>query len=356
MSNALNVLNHPLGFTEENLYNLTLDIGESYPEKAGKMQLSRELMSQIHTLDGVKKISRANYAPIRRGSSNTGIFDSENVKLGHFSFLFVDNNFFDTIELNIQSGRIFSPEEVRGDEESVILSKTAAQLISGDEEIIGKIVYSAGGDAMTVVGVVDDVYNPYNHDRTQGAMMYFPYSGSRSNFIIKMQDGGQLNKAQILNLLEEKFADIKVWRFASVSEIHEQLVYHKQLTLWLSVVLGMFALLLAAIGIYGVISYNSQMRRYELGIRMSLGAKSKRILLEFIKESFTPIAAGFALSLLIAVILYSWAQQHINQWLSFDWLMTITSIVVLITIALAACYFPAKKIIATDPIKALRNE
>ena len=224
------------------------------------------------------------------------------------------------------------------------------------DNIIGKAVYSAVGDTYTVVGVVDDVYNPYNHEQTQGAMMYFPYSGFRTNFMVRMQDGSILDKASILNLLEDKFSDIKVWRFASVSDIHGELIYHKQLTLWLSIVLGIFALLLAAVGIYGVISYNSQMRRYELGIRMALGAKSKRMLVEFIRDSFTPIATGFVLSMILAVVLYSWAQQHINQWMSFDWLMTASCILALIVIALAACYFPARKIIATDPISALRNE
>jgi ABC-type antimicrobial peptide transport system permease subunit len=356
MNNALKVLNHPLGFKDEGLYYLALDRGEGYPEKESRMQLSRELQAALKNIEGVTKLSRANNAPIRRGSSNTGIFDSDNVKLGHFSFVSVDSNYFDTLGLSVLSGRAFSAQEIRDDAESIILSKTAAAKVSGDENIIGKVVYSAGGDAWTVVGVVDDVYNPYNHERTQGAKMYFPYSGSRTDFILRMKADSSLEKTQIFNLLEEKFADIKVRHFAAVSDIHGQLVYHKQLTLWLSLVLGIFALLLAAVGIYGVISYNSQMRRYELGIRMSLGAKSKRILLEFIGESFTPIAAGFVLSLVLAVVLYSWAQQHINQWLNFDWLMISGSLLVLIVIALGDCYFPAKKIIASDPIKALRNE
>ena len=98
------------------------------------------------------------------------------------------------------------------------------------------------------------------------------------------------------------------------------------------------------------------MRRYELGIRMALGAKSRQILKEFIKESFTPIASGLILSMLLSVMLYAWAQQHINQWLTIDWLMTLACIFVLIIISLSACYFPAKKIIVSDPIKALRNE
>jgi predicted permease len=360
MNNALDVLNHPLGFNERNLYNLALDVGKNYPEKEAKMQLSRELMAELQNIDGVEKVSRANYAPIRLGSSNTGLFDSENVKLGHFPYNLADTNYFNTVGLTTLSGRAFTPQEVRGQEDSIILSKTAARIVSkgmgeGDN-IIGKAVYSAVGDTYTVVGVVDDVYNPYNHEQTQGAMMYFPYSGFRTNFMVRMQDGSILDKASILNLLEDKFSDIKVWRFASVSDIHGELIYHKQLTLWLSIVLGIFALLLAAVGIYGVISYNSQMRRYELGIRMALGAKSKRMLVEFIRDSFTPIATGFVLSMILAVVLYSWAQQHINQWMSFDWLMTASCILVLIVIALAACYFPARKIIATDPISALRNE
>ncbi len=362
MSNALKVLNHPLGFEDENLYNLELDIGEAYPEKESKKQLSRDLLAKLQNIGGVTDISRASNAPIRRGSNNTGVFNSDTVKLGHFSFVSIDNNYFNTVGLTMLAGRGFNQQEAREASDTIILSKTAATKViagTGDgkgtvEDIIGKAVYSAGGDIWTVVGVVDNIYNPHNDERTQGAMMYFP--NSRTNFIIRMQDGNILDKADILNLLDEHFADIKVWRFTSVTDIHEQLVYQKKLTLWLSLVLGIFALLLAAIGIYGVISYNSQMRRYELGIRMSLGAKSKRILLEFITESFTPIAAGFALSLLIAVTIYSWAQQHINQWLSFDWLMISSSLLALIVIALAACYFPAKKIIASDPIKALRNE
>ena len=362
MSNALKVLNHPLGFEEENLYNLKLDVGEGYPEKESKIQLSHDLLAQLQKMKGVEKISRASNPPIRRGSNNTGLFNSDNVKLGHFSYVTIDDNYFNTVGIKVLAGRGYNQQDVRDDTDTIVLSKTAAmKLVTtlGDgngqvEDIIGKLVYSAGGDAWTVIGVVDNVYNPYNHESTQGAMMYF--SSYRTNFIIRMQDGNALTKTQIINLLEAHFSDIKVWRFISVSEIHEQLVYQKKLTLWLSLVLGLFALLLAAVGIYGVISYNSQMRRYELGIRMSLGAKSKRILLEFITESFTPIAAGFALSLVLAMILYSLAQQHINQWLNFDWLMISSSLLALIAIALAACYFPAKKIIASDPIKALRNE
>jgi len=362
MSNALKVLNHPLGFDDENLYNLKLDIGEGYPEKESKKQLSRDLLAQLQKMDGVSNISAANNPPIRRGSNNTGIFNNDNVKLGHFSFVSIDNNYFNTVGLKVLAGRGYNQQDVIDDTDTIILSKTAAtKVISGIgngkgnlADIIGKVVYSAGGDTWTVIGVVDDVYNPYNHEKTQGAMMYF--SGYRTNFIIRMQEDNILAKTQIINLLDEYFPEIKIWQFTSISDIHEQLVYQKKLTLWLSLVLGIFALLLAAVGIYGVISYNSQMRRYELGIRMSLGAKSKRILLEFIGESFTPIAAGFGLSLVLALLLYSFAQQHINQWLSFDWLMISSCLLSLIAIALAACYFPAKKVIASDPIKALRNE
>ena len=356
MNNVLSVLSQPLGFEDKGLYSVRLDIGDAYPEKADRMQLSRDLMSELQKIEGVKQVSRAINPPIRRGNSSTSISDGAGNGLGQFPFTTIDTQYFDTVGLKLLSGRGFTAQEVRNDEDPVILSQAAAKKIAGDKDIVGTVIYSGGGSAFKVVGVVEDVYNPFTHQKAQGSMMYFGFSASKTNFIIRMQAGKILEKMTLLNLIDDKFSDLKVWRFTSVSDIYNDLVYHKKLTLWLSLTLAIFALLLAAVGIYGVISYNSQMRRYELGIRMALGAKSRHILTDFIKESFTPIILGFVLSLLLAAVLYGWAQQHINQWLSIDWLLTSGCILVLITIALAACYFPARKIIATDPIQALRNE
>ncbi len=356
MNNALQVLNQPLGFDESNLYSLRLDIGDGYPEQEDRMQLSRELMRELQNIDGVEQISRAINPPIRNGFSSTRLFNGNEISMGQFPFTTVDTHYFNTIGIKVLAGRTFTEQEVRNDEDPIILSQSAAKKITSEKNIIGKIVYSGGGTAYRVVGVVEDVYNPFSDDKSKGVKMYFTFSASKTSFNIKMQAGKVLHKITVLSLLDDKFADLRVWNFTSVSDIYESLVYHNKLTLWLSLSLAVFALLLAAVGIYGVISYNSQMRRYELGIRMALGAKSKQILTDFIKESFAPIASGFALSILIAVMLYAWAQQHISQWLTIDWLMTLSCILSLIIIALAACYFPAKKIIVSDPIKALRNE
>jgi len=356
MNNALQVLSQPLGFDQNNLYSLRLDIGDAYPEQEDRMQLSREFVQALQNIAGVKEISRARSAPIRNGFSSTRLFDANENTMGQFPFSTVDSNYFNTIGIKVIAGRTFTEQEVRDDEDPIILSQSAAKKLGNDQEVIGRIVYSGGGTAYRVVGVAEDIYNPFSSDADQATMMYFTFSGNRMHFNIRMQAGKTLNKQTLLNLINNKFSDLKVWNFTSVSDIYESLVYHNKLTLWLSISLAVFAMLLAAVGIYGVISYNSQMRRYELGIRMALGAKSKQILIEFIKESFTPIASGFALSVLLSAMLYAWAQQHINQWLTIDWLMTLSCILSLIVIALAACYFPAKKIIVSDPIKALRNE
>lgn len=356
MNNALQVLNQPLGFEHSNLYSLRFDIGEAYPEQEDKMQLSRELVHELQSIDGVESISRANNPPIRDGFSATRLYDETESALGQFSFTTIDTQYFNTIGIKVIAGRTFTDQEVRNDEDPIVLSQTAAKRLGNNEEVIGNVFYSGGGTAYKVVGIVEDINTPFSHDKSKGSMMYFTYSGNRTHFNIRMKAGKTLDKLTVLNLVDDKFSDLKVWKFTSVSDIYEALVYHNKLTLWLSLNLAVFALLLAAVGIYGVISYNSQMRRYELGIRMALGAKSKQILVEFIKESFAPIGAGFAISVLLAVMLYAWAQQHINQWLTIDWLMTLSCILALIIIALAACYFPAKKIIVSDPIKALRNE
>jgi predicted permease len=356
MNNVLSVLNQPLGFEDKALYSVRLDIGDAYPEKADKMQLSRDLMAELKNIAGVKQVSRAINPPIRRGNSSTSITDSAGIALGQFPYITIDTQYFDTVGLKVLAGRGFTMQEVRNDEDPIILSQTAARKIAGDKDIVGTVIYSGGGTAYKVIGIVEDVYNPYLSQDVQGVMMYLTFSAYKTNFLVRMETGKVLDKMTVLNLVDDKFPDLKVWNFTSVSDIYSDLVYHKKLTLWLSLTLAIFALLLAAVGIYGVISYNSQMRRYELGIRMALGAKSRHIMTDFIKESFTPIIAGFVVSLLLSVMLYGWAQQYINEWLTIDWLMTVGCIVTLMVIALAACYFPAKRIIASDPIQALRNE
>jgi len=360
INNALSVLNKPLGFEEKDLYNLRFDIGDRYPEAADKMQLSRDLLAELQNIEGVEQVTRTNNPPIRNGFSSTRIFDGSQSSMGQFPFTAIDNNYFTTVGLNLVAGRNFTEQEIRDDENTVILSQAAAarviERIGSDKDIIGSYVYSGGGDTYRVIGVVEDIYNPFRYEETKGSMMYFAYSANRMTFNIRMQAGVKLEKTTLLTLVDDNFADLKIWNFTTLSDIYQGLIYHNKLTLWLSLSLAAFALLLAAVGIYGVISYNSQMRRYELGIRMALGAKSKQILAEFIKESFTPIATGFMVSVLLSVMLYTWAQQHINQWLAIDWFMTLSCIVALVVIALAACYFPAKKIITTDPIKALRSE
>jgi predicted permease len=359
MNNALQVLNQPVGFDDSNLYSLRLDIGDGYPEQEDKMQLSRELLHELQNLNGAEQVSRTAMPPIYGGSWNTRFYDNTGDSIGRFSFNTVDTHYFNTIGIKVIAGRSFTDQEVRSDENLVILSQSAAKKVASDQEIIGKILYSAGGSAFRVVGVVENIYAPSrsaSSDEAQSIMVYRTFSGRQIHFNIRMQKGLGLTKHTLLSLLDDKFSNLKIWNFTSVSGIYDEMVYDKKLTLWLSLSLVVFALLLAAVGIYGVISYNSQMRRYELGIRMALGAKSKQILREFIKESFVPIASGFAFSMLLSIMLYALAQQHINQWLSVDWLMTLSCMFSLIIISLAACYFPAKKVIMTDPIKALRNE
>ena len=138
----------------KNLYSLRFDIGEAYPEQEDRMQLSRELVHELQRIDGVESISRGNNPPIRDGFSATRLYDETESALGQFSFTTIDTQYFNTIGIKVIAGRTFTDQEVRNDEDPIVLSQAAAKGLGNNEEVIGNVFYSGGGRAYKVVGIV----------------------------------------------------------------------------------------------------------------------------------------------------------------------------------------------------------
>jgi ABC-type antimicrobial peptide transport system permease subunit len=116
------------------------------------------------------------------------------------------------------------------------------------------------------------------------------------------------------------------------------------------------ALVLAAAGIYGVLNYSTQMRRYELGIHLALGAKTHRLLNMVLKENIKPVLYGIGLSAIFSVILYLVIRQQFASSVEINILAIISTMPIMLMISFFACYLPVNRVIKQDPIKALRNE
>ena len=129
-----------------------------------------------------------------------------------------------------------------------------------------------------------------------------------------------------------------------------------------TVLLGIFAgvaLLLAAIGVYGVISYSVTQRSHEIGIRMALGARRQEVLLLVIRQGMALVLAGVAVGLVLALLLSWWLSERVASYLydgkAFDPLILVTVPLVLLAVALLANWLPARRATLVDPLVALRR-
>ncbi len=147
-----------------------------------------------------------------------------------------------------------------------------------------------------------------------------------------------------------------MWQFISLSEEYDRIIYMDMITLYLSYILAAFTLLLASVGIYGVLSYNLGLRRFEFGIRMALGAKKAKLYKLLVKEAVMPLLIGVIIANLITLIIYNLFYQKLSPWLTFEISFALPAILISTSIAIYASIRPMQKIIQARPMKALRNE
>jgi len=175
-------------------------------------------------------------------------------------------------------------------------------------------------------------------------------------FDIKLNGSNELDKQQMLSLLKEIDPKLRIKEFESQSQTHQKIVYRYKLAAGLTILLAILALVLAGAGIFGIINYSTQMRRYQLGIHLALGAKTERVLNMVLKENFKPVLLGVSLSLLMAVVIYLIVRTQSVSSIEIDFTVLLVAIPIMLLVSYLACYFPVKKVITNDPVKALRNE
>jgi ABC-type antimicrobial peptide transport system permease subunit len=165
-----------------------------------------------------------------------------------------------------------------------------------------------------------------------------------------------LSRDKLLNTLQSINPSFSISRFYTIDSRIEMRLRQAKLIGVLTLSLVSLALCLAAAGIYGVLSYSVQMRRYELGIHLSLGAHTHRLINMVVKQSMMPVLVGIVIGLMLAYAAHLVGSQIWVYQLRADILSFIFALPIIGVIAGVACYWPVKKVISADPIKALRNE
>jgi predicted permease len=271
----------------------------------------------------------------------------------------VSPGYFPAMGIGLVDGRLFNEHDRKGEMESVIVNEALAKRFwNGDNPIGKRMQRGKTGPMRTVVGVIRDA-KEYSLEKEPPIAVYYPTGqiSPRNMFLLvrTTSEPASMTSALIQDI-QAVDSDLPVFEVYTMGQrLHEALA-RRRFSMFLLGIFAAIALLLAAIGIYGVISYTVNQRTHEIGIRMALGAQPGNILKLVIGQAMILVSSGIAIGLTGAFILTRVLSSLLYGVSNTDRFTFVLTPLLLGSIALLASYLPARRAAKVNPMVALRYE
>jgi putative ABC transport system permease protein len=275
----------------------------------------------------------------------------------------VTPNFFQAMRIRFVAGRTFTDSEMQGDGNIVIASESVARRFWPGQDPIGKRIKQGGPNSKnpwhTIIGIVPEMkYRGLPENDTADPDLFWPMSERQRNFALFVRTSlnpGSLAGA-VRRALRETDSTAVVFNTVTMAELASRQTARSRFTGWLMAIFAGSALVLAMIGIYGVMSYSVARRTQEIGIRMALGAARGEVLEMIVRNGMGLIVIGLAAGLAAAALLVRGIETLLYGVKPWDPVAFAASGAALAAVALAACLLPAARATRIAPSEALRNE
>lgn len=351
-----------VGANMHNVLTLAVTLPQSkYPERRNRSDFADQVVQKIKTLPGVKyaamtlslPLNGSPLAPLQvEGRPPVPVGERPLVELQS-----ITGEYFRVMGIPLLSGREFNDHDMENSQRVMIISNMLAKTYFPNENPVGKFVNLGSLPTNSqIVGVVGDVRtNGLNAD--PGAMAYMCNSQrAQSGFFFAVRtEGDPLTMARpITEQILSVDKDLPVTAVQSLEQIASASVAQPRITMFLLGIFALLALLIASIGIYGVLSYSVKQRTQEIGIRMSLGASPSSVLRLVLGRALMLSSIGIGIGLVVAVCL-SWVMNSLLYGVGARDPITFIGVSVFLTaIAMFASYLPARRASKVDPLEAMR--
>jgi predicted permease len=351
------------GFNSHNVLIATYDLFTAGYSDAGGAEFDRQLVAKLEALPGIQSVALSSRVPLGFGGGSTAVQPEGYVPQANESMetqvAIVTPNYFQTMQIPMAKGRDFTLQDAKSSQRVVIVSETFVNRYWPKQEAVGRQLNSdLTHEWFTVVGVArDSKVNGLNEKPTP--FLYLPlYQVYRATMIINARTTGDpltFGKT-VENTIHQLNGDLVVFDITTL-EIREQIASFGQRIAGTFVgAFGLLALVLAAVGIYGVTAYTTRQRTHEIGIRMALGASRQDILRLVLGHGLRLTLLGVGLGLAASFGLTRYLSSQLLGVTSTD-AITFSSVAILLcAVALFACFIPARRAMRVDPMVALRYE
>ncbi|HMV82589.1 MAG TPA: ABC transporter permease [Blastocatellia bacterium] len=349
-----------VGFSRENVLTARLDLGrQNYSEQQGKL-FYQQLLERLGGLPGVESASLALTVPLQGNSfgnnAATEMHPNFNVK-----YNVVTPDYPNTIGLPLLVGRGFTEQDKAEAPRVALINETFARRIWPNENPLGKVFRwknRKGDEPVEVVGVVRDAKGHSLFDEPS-VTAYFPFAqqyNSGMTLHLRAAAGPESLLAAVQQQIRSLDARLPIYQVKTLDAYWRDALFTRRLQTFLIGGFGLLALVLAALGLYGVLAFSVAQRTREIGIRMALGAQGRDVLRLVVGQGIKLVALGAALGLagafaatrVLKSLLYGISPTDPPTFISVP--------LVLLTVALLACWIPARRATKVEPMIALRCE
>jgi predicted permease len=357
----LRVLDVNLGFAPEHATALRIDPNDSYKTQEQKNAYFTEALHDVMNVPGIEAAGLSDALPL--GWNRSWGFAAKGVqyKNGEYPGGFprmVSEGYFRAMGIPLKAGRDFTERDTKGALNVIILNETAARTLFPGQDPIGQIVL-ADQPERTVVGVVGDVRHMALEEGS-GNEFYIPMRQTQDYGVVDLVVRSSLPTTQLASRLREALRPIEpnlpISNLRTMQTVVDRAASPRQFVVILLGGFAAFALILASLGIYAVISYSVSQRQNEIGIRMALGASPATVRQLILGETVRLAGIGAAIGVVGALVATRLARSLLYGVTATDPVTFGGMIAVLGCVALLAGYLPALRAGRIEPVTLLRSE
>lgn len=358
----------PTGFDTNSVLTARFNLPEyAYAEDQQRLNFTDTLLRETRALPGVESAAFTNIIPFgftnSQGSYNIeGYESSEGQSTPHGMIRSISPGFFATMKVPLLQGRTFGSQDHAEAERVVIIDRVLADRYWPDESPIGKRIYrgeNSPGNMLKIVGVVAAVKQRGLDDPIVKETVFYPYQ-QRPTTNLTLTIRTNIDPDSLIYSLRQTVLQIdSELPVFDIQTLAARVDYTLERQRTPMILLGLFsgmALLLAALGVYGVLAFNVSQRTQEIGIRMALGAASRNVLAMVIRQGGYLVAAGLLLGLAGYLAISRLLQHLVYEIKPIDPISIISAGLILSVVALLACAIPARRAAKVNPMVALRDE
>jgi putative ABC transport system permease protein len=367
------------GIDYENIVQFSIDPGGGY-DVAQRANLHKQMLARLEALPGARS------ATYSAGGLLSGDLVALNVTVPGYTpapdenmgcnSMTVGPRFFETMKMPLLAGRDFGPQDerpassgnnpgFRGFEPSqnladapplpAVINQAMARYFFGQQNPIGKrFTVRLTGQPYEIIGVVKDA--KYMNLREQPPRTYYNYGSFRGTFQLRTEGDPAGYAATIQRLAREMDPQLQVVRLRTMKDVVDDSLAQERFIAQISSAFSLFALLLACVGLYGVMSYDGASRTNEIGVRMALGARGADVVRMVMRETMLMVATGMAIGLGAALATTRLISTLLFGLTPNDPATIAAAVLLMIAVAALAGYLPARRASRVDPMTALRCE